>query len=164
MAGRKKAEKPEEDAKATADAAASSDNVSTDANGSSAAPADAETEGPKADATPASVTPDAEGQAANADDNAADKPIEKPEETALPSGQPSAGLSTSQANAILDAVLGTPPKPNLRRFIVFKTIRFKGKRIPHGGRVTVTRADHDELAGLGAVSSVWDHGTPVETE
>ncbi|MEO1986603.1 MAG: hypothetical protein ABGX47_08125 [Martelella sp.] len=54
--------------------------------------------------------------------------------------------------------------PRLRRFVVFKPVRFEGKRIPRGGRVTVTRAGHDELASLGAVSSVWDHGSTVETE
>lgn len=51
---------------------------------------------------------------------------------------------------------------HMRRFVVLKPVRFQGKRIPRGRRATLTRAGHDELASLGAVSSVWDHGTPVE--
>lgn len=52
--------------------------------------------------------------------------------------------------------------PNLRRFVVLKPVRFEGKRIPRASRVTITRAGHGELASLGAVSPVWDHGVPVK--
>ena len=163
MAGRKKAEKPEEETKTAGDAVVSGDNVSTDANNGGAAPADTGTEAPKTDAVTAAVTSDAEGPAADVNDKtAADQPVEKPEETA---SADSVTISSMPATTVItDAGQGTSPTPNLRRFVVFKPVRFNRKRIPRGGRVTVTRAGHDELAGMGADSSVWENGEPVETE
>ncbi|MAM59499.1 MAG: hypothetical protein CMN25_19480 [Salinicola sp.] len=157
MAGRKKAEKPEDDAPAADNAAtATSNDAGNDAGDGSAAPENVGSEGSKMDtATPAVA------QASVTDGD--EKATEKPEETTLPTDKPGTGLSDSQANAILETVLGTSSRPNLRRFVVLKPVRFNGKRIPRAGRVTVARAEHDELASLGAVSPVWDHGIPVET-
>lgn len=161
MAGRKKAEKPEDDVKAAVNAAAAtSDDAGKDAGDGSAAPETVESEGSKTETSTPAVTQDAQAPVTDGDEKA----TEKPEETAPSTNEPSTVLSDSEANAILETVLGTSSRPKLRRFVVLKPIRFEGKRIPRAGRVSVTRAGHDELASLGAVSSAWDHGTPVETE
>ena len=161
MAGRKKAEKPEEDVAAAINAASgSSDDASNDGGDASTDPQSVGSEGSKTDTATPAVAQDAQASVTDGDKKA----TEKPEETTPPAGKPSTGLSNAQADAFLETVLGTTPRPNLRRFVVLKPVRFKGKRIPRAGRVTITRAGHDELAGLGAVSPAWDHGVPVKAE
>ncbi|MEO1987561.1 MAG: hypothetical protein ABGX47_13110 [Martelella sp.] len=117
--------------------------------------------------------PEAATETAHGDDDSKPPPdvSAAPEQTSATTPEP---VSVTVAS---DGESKAPPKatpepspvqqtvtPKLRRFVTLKPVRFEGKRIPRAGRVSVTRAGHDELASLGAVSSTWDHGTPVETE
>ncbi|MCD1634485.1 hypothetical protein K7H91_11950 [Martelella mediterranea] len=149
--------------KATDTEAAQANDANTEAGAGSLGPSDAGKEDPQTSAEQASAEPKTDSSTTEADP-LGEKTTKPPEETASPAEKTSAGLSHDEANAFLETVLGTKKKENRRRFVVLKPVRFNGKRIPRAGRLSVTRAGHDELASLGAVSPIWDHGTAIETE
>lgn len=126
---------------------------------------------PKADETVAADAEKETAKNAEATGETVDRATAVPEQASATKPEPATvtAASDDESKAQPDATPEPPAAqqtvtPKLRRFVVLKPVRFEGKRIPRAGRVTVTRVGHDELASLGAVSSVWDHGTPVETE
>nr|WP_272212399.1 hypothetical protein [Marinicella sp. W31]MDC2878314.1 hypothetical protein [Marinicella sp. W31] len=170
MAGRKKATKPETEENTKADTKAE-DTQSPDASdGSSSDEKSLHTEAEKSSVAPDDQEEPVTGTEtdASADISAGNASDDADAAEASESQQGSSSDSSGSQDISNQAAVNEPPavstSANFRRFVVFKPVRFNGNRIPRGGRVIVTRAGHDELAGMGAISSVWEHGEPVEAE